>query len=219
LLGVYLIFPVLKPARFVWQDAIAALVLIIAVLSHELRNIWNVPVNLDFLMRLYLLVIGTWCWTFVRPVPRLNYAFVLPRKVLRAAAVNFGYFALIAIPAGFLLRFTAWHPHWRGAGAFWLDYLEIFLFIALLEETFFRGFLQTLLSNSLGAWWKGQGIVSCLFGLFHILHAPFPNWRYVLLATAAGWFYGSAFRNGGSLMASSLMHAMVDTVWRTFLSK
>jgi uncharacterized protein len=57
-----------------------------------------------------------------------------------------------------------------------------------------------------------------LFGFFHILHRPFPNWRYVALATVAGWFYGSAFRKGGNLMASSLMHAAVDTVWRTWLT-
>jgi hypothetical protein len=76
--------------------------------------------------------------------------------------------------------------------------------------------LQTLLSVNLQSPWKGQALISCLFGLFHILHAPFPNWRYVLLATVAGWFYGSAFVKGGNLMASVLTHAMVDTVWRTF---
>jgi hypothetical protein len=67
--------------------------------------------------------------------------------------------------------------------------------------------------------WKGQAIVACLFGLFHILHAPFPNWRYVALASIAGWFYGSAFRQGGNLVGPALTHAMVDTVWRTWFSK
>jgi membrane protease YdiL (CAAX protease family) len=99
-----------------------------------------------------------------------------------------------------------------------VSFVEIFLFVALLEELFFRGFVQTLISNSLGSARKGQVLVSCLFGLFHILHAPFPNWRYVLLATVAGWFYGSAFVKGENLMAPSLTHAMVDTVWRTFFT-
>ena len=99
-----------------------------------------------------------------------------------------------------------------------MSFVEIFLFVALLEELFFRGFVQTLISNSLGSARKGQVLVSCLFGLFHILHAPFPNWRYVLLATVAGWFYGSAFVKGENLMAPSLTHAMVDTVWRTFFT-
>jgi membrane protease YdiL (CAAX protease family) len=34
----------------------------------------------------------------------------------------------------------------------------------------------------------------------------------------AGWFYGSAYRKSGSLLASSLLHAAVDTLWRTWLS-
>jgi hypothetical protein len=102
---------------------------------------------------------------------------------------------------------------------FSLDFLTIFLFIALLEELFFRGMLQVLISNTLRSQFAGQALVACLFGMFHILHAPFPNWPYVALATVAGWFYGSAFRNGGGLMASALTHAAVDTVWRTFLTK
>ncbi len=219
IVALYVLVPVRNPARFAWQDALAAAALVTAVLSHQLRGVWNVPVNLDFLMRLYLLTVGAWCWTVVRPVPGLGYRFFISWKALRASTLNFCYFALIAIPAGLLLGFTAWHPRWRGAGVFCLDYLEIFLFIALLEETFFRGFLQTLAANSLGSWWKGQAVAACLFGLFHILHAPFPNWRYVLLATVAGWFYGSAFRNGGGVMASSLMHALVDALWRAFLTR
>jgi membrane protease YdiL (CAAX protease family) len=117
------------------------------------------------------------------------------------------------------LRFTQWNPLPTGLFAFCAAFLEIFLFIALLEELFFRGFLQTLISQNLQSARLGQILISCLFGLFHILHAPFPNWRYVVLATVAGWFYGSAFVKSGSLMASALTHAMVDTVWRTFFSK
>lgn len=192
--------------------------LIGVVLSHQLRGIWNVPANLDFLQRLYLISVAVWIWTFVRPVPHLGYEARINLPVLKAAAINFLLFAVIAMPAGFLLRFNAWNPRWRGLEDFAFNYLEIFLFVAMLEETFFRGFLQTLLSNSFSSWWKAQLLVSCLFGLFHILHSPFPNWRYVLLATIAGWFYGSAFRQGKTLLASSLVHAMVDTVWRTWFT-
>lgn len=217
--AIYSLLPVRDVSRFCWQDAAVAVLLIAAALGHALRGVWNVPVNLDFMGRLFLIAVASWCWIFLRLLPGLGYDFFFSRTVCKAAAVNFIYFAAIAIPTGWALHFIQWNPRWRGFATFGLDYLEIFLFIALLEELFFRGFLQILLSRSLKSEWIGQTIVACLFGLFHILHAPFPNWRYVTLASIAGWFYGSAFRQGGNLMAPALTHAMVDTAWRTWFSK
>lgn len=217
-LAIYSFFPVEDPYAFSWQDACVAILLIAFVLSGQLRGIWNVPTNLDFMSRLFLVAVASWCWVFVRALPELGYEFRFSGEVVKQAALNFASFAVIAVPSSLALGFTRWNPRWPGIVPFLLNYLEIFLFVALLEELFFRGFLQTLLSRSLGSWVAGQAVVSCLFGLFHILHAPFPNWRYVALASVAGWFYGSAFRKSGSLMASSLMHAAVDTVWRTWLS-
>jgi hypothetical protein len=168
--------------------------------------------------RLFLITVASWCWTFIRVVPGLGYSFRISGEVLKQAAINFVFFAVIAIPSSLSMHFTRWNPRWPGIAQFLLNYLEIFLFIALLEELYFRGFLQNLLSKTLRSWVAGQALVSVLFGLFHILHAPFPNWRYVALASVAGWFYGSAYRISGSLMASSLLHAGVDTVWRTWFS-
>lgn len=216
--AIYRFVPAADSCAFAWQDAAVAGLLVAAVLSHQTRGIWNVPVNLDFMIRLFLISVASWCWVYVRAVPGLGYDFRFSRPIVLQAALNFSYFSAIAIPLSLALHFTRWNPRWPGSGAFLLNYLEIFLFVALLEETFFRGFLQTLLSNRFHSWIIGQLLVSCLFGLFHILHAPFPNWRYVALATLAGWFYGSAFRKSGSLMASSLTHAAVDTAWRTWFS-
>ena len=216
---IYSFFPVADVARFGWQDLASACLLASVLLFHQLGGIWNVPANLDFMGRLLLVGVASWSWTFVRRVPELGYEFAITPKILRAAALNFVPFALIAIPAGVALHFIAWNPRRVTIFSFCLDYLEIFLFIAILEEMFFLGFLQTLLAINLKSARASQILVSCLFGLFHILHAPFPNWRYVLLATVAGWFYGSAFLQGGNLMASALTHAMVDTVWRMFFTR
>jgi membrane protease YdiL (CAAX protease family) len=215
---IYTQFPVPKPGELSWQDACVAAMLIGFVLSGQLRGIWNVPINLDFMTRLFLITVASWSWTYIRVVPELGYSLRVFGTVAKQAATNFGLFAVIAIPLSLALHFTRWNPRWHGVVPFLLDYLQIFLFIALLEEMFFRGFLQSLLSTTLRSWVAAQILVSVLFGFFHILHAPFPNWRYVALATIAGWFYGSAFRVSGSLMASSLLHAAVDTVWRTWLS-
>ncbi|MDQ2842782.1 MAG: CPBP family intramembrane metalloprotease, partial [Acidobacteriota bacterium] len=218
LMAIYSLAPIADPRLFAWQDAAIAILLIGFVLSGQLKGIWNVPANLDFMSRLFLIAVASWTWVFLRPTPGLGYTFHLSASVLKQAGLNFAYFAALAIPSSLALHFTRWNPRWHGPLAFSLDYLEIFLFIALLEELFFRGFLQNLLSNSLGNWLPAQLVVSLLFGLFHILHAPFPNWRYVGLASVAGWFYGSAFRKTQNLMASALLHAAVDTTWRTWFS-
>src|SRR5262249_9681010 len=35
-----------------------------------------------------------------------------------------------------------------------------------------------------------RGSLRFSLGLSHIQHAPVPNWRYVAMASVAGWFYG-----------------------------
>ena len=219
MLIVYSAFPVRKEARFSIQDLFAAVWLVSIVLFRLFRGIWDRPTDLDFMARLFVLSLGALCWTHIRCVPDLRYRFIFSRGVFFAAVKNFVLFAAIAIPLGMAIGFTAWNPRWRGALDFATGYLEILLFIALLEELFFRGFLQNLLEKSLHSTLWGQVVASCVFGFFHILHKPFPNWRYVILASIAGWFYGSAYRAGGTVFASAFLHAMVDQVWRTFFTR
>jgi membrane protease YdiL (CAAX protease family) len=52
-----------------------------------------------------------------------------------------------------------------------------------------------------------------LFGFSHITNLGFPNWRYVILASIAGLFYGWTWRKTGSILASAMVHAAVDAAW------
>jgi membrane protease YdiL (CAAX protease family) len=53
-----------------------------------------------------------------------------------------------------------------------------------------------------------------IFGFAHITNnGVFPNWRYVLLASIAGIFYGRTWRKTGSIFPSAILHALVDTTW------
>lgn len=206
------------PGRLWRADAFAWVWLTLAVVLRQLGGIWNVPVSLDFMARLFVIAIASWCWVLVRPVPGLGYEFSLSARTVRSAVLNFAYFAVIAIPAAFAMRFAGWHPRWHGAAAFCLNYVEILVFIAWLEELFFRGFLQSSLSRILHSETRGQLVASLAFGLSHVVLAPAPNWRYVALASVAGWFYGSAFRQCRNLVGPSLTHALVDTAWRTWFT-
>lgn len=91
----------------------------------------------------------------------------------------------------------------RAAAAFF----GILWVVALSEEFFFRGLLQP----RIGLW-----AASALFGLAHLGFREFPNWRFALIAAAAGVFYGLAYRAGGGIRASMVTHALAVTAWRTF---
>ena len=217
-LGIFAAAPVRDHGRLNWQDVLALLWIVIPVLFGETRGIWNVPVNLDFMTRVFLIAVGAWSFLVIRGVDRSGYEFRYDRLILRDALVSLAGFTLIAIPLGLAMRFIAWNPQWRGPRQFLFDGLTIFLFVAIAEELLFRGLLQNLLEGSLGSRESAQIIASILFGLTHVRHAPYPNWRYVILATIAGWFYGWAYRKHHSLMASAMTHALVDTLWRTWFT-
>jgi len=96
----------------------------------------------------------------------------------------------------------------------------IYLTIAIPEELMFRGILQNLLENTIGARWGtdagrtwGLVVASVIFGASHFHHPPVPNWRYCIMATLAGLFYGTAYRTRRRISSSALTHALVDTLW------
>jgi membrane protease YdiL (CAAX protease family) len=216
--GLFAAAPVRHSERMNWQDGLILLWILTPVLFGKIGGIWNVPVNLDFMSRLFLTAVGSWSFLIIRGLNDSGYNFQFSRVILGDALISLAGFTVIAIPLGFVLHFITWNSHWRGARAFAFDYLTIFLFIAMAEELFFRGLLQNLLEGSLRSRELAQACASILFGLSHIRHAPAPNWRYVILATVAGWFYGWAYRKHRSLMASATTHALVDTIWRTWFT-
>jgi hypothetical protein len=211
--------PVRNAAVLNWQDGIAWTWLVLVMVLRLWNGIWNVPVSLDFMARLFAIGVAGWSWVLVRPVSGLGYDYRLSVRTLKAAALGFAGFPVVAIPASFAMGFAGWHPRWHGLLSFGTSLVEILVFIAWLEELLFRGFLQTLAARSLRSPAAGRLLASLAFGASHVLLAPAPNWRYVVMASIAGWFYGLAFQRGGNLLAPALAHALVDTAWRTWFLK
>jgi CAAX protease family protein len=135
--------------------------------------------------------------------------------------VNLVAFALLALPLGLALNFL--HPHSNEQvswGGFIFQFIGIYLTVAIPEELLFRGILQNLLVRSIHrgpSGLYGLLIASVVFGAAHLHHAPVPNWRYGILATLAGIFYGNAYRTRQRLCASALTHAFVDAIWHFWL--
>jgi len=81
----------------------------------------------------------------------------------------------------------------------------------LFEELFFRGFLQPLLSRSLGVI-AGIVITAVAFGS---LHGPEYNWawQYVLMVTLVGAVLGWIRQWSGSVIPGTVLHATYNGVF------
>ena len=132
------------------------------------------------------------------------YLFFLPIGALVAFGLGFVHFQLLALP---------WWKYVTVAVGTFLGFLWV---VALAEEFFFRGFLQQLLARGLRSQIAGLLIASLLFGLVHLWFRAFPNWRFAVLASITGVFYGLAFMRTGSVRASMVTHALVVSTWRLF---
>ncbi len=126
---------------------------------------------------------------------------------------SFGVFACVAISVGHWLHFISFAPQWNAWKTLPFTAIAIFFLTAWPEEFLFRGLLQNMLSRAcksdLAGWWTA----SVLFGFSHITNLGFPNWRYVVLASIAGIFYGWTWRKTESIFASAIVHALVDVTW------
>src|ERR1035437_8971570 len=82
-------------------------------------------------------------------------------------------------------------------------------FYRVAGGVFVRRLLQKMLSRSYSSESAGWCVASVLFGLSHITNGHFPNWRYVVLATIAGFYYSWTWRKTGSLFALAIVYALV----------
>lgn len=198
-----------------WQDYAAVVALWLPLEFHWAAALVPYPRQATHTLAiLFGLNAGIVAFLYVRDLEGVGYTIAWGRGFTAAVVVNFVIFAAIAIPLGEWMRLIRFAPSLARLKGLPLSALGITLFTAWPEEFLFRGLLQNLLSKSLASDRLGWIAASILFGLSHIVHG-FPNWRYVLLAAIAGLFYGRAWSMTGSLTASCIVHALVDTTWHT----
>jgi CAAX protease family protein len=207
-----------------WEDYAALLVLWLPVEFRRMYLLFPYPQPLTHTLTILMaLSTGVAAFVLLRRMPGAGYALEWRRGFAFQLGFNFLVFSAIAIPLGLKIGFLHWKPALPAIRAIplsgpvgtVLSATGILLFTAWPEEFLFRGLLQNLLSKSFRSEWAGLIVASVIFGFSHILHAPFPNWKYVFLATIAGFFYGRAWMKTGSLVPGVLIHATVDTLWHT----
>ena len=198
-----------------WRDFAVLLALGLAVDLRWLEPAW--PRGLAALGKILLLDAGIFGFLVVRKLDGVGFDLRLTWKDVRRGLIEYLLYAVIAVPLGLWLGFL--HAHaiapspLRLIGAF----VFTFVFIAIPEELFFRGWIQNLLERRMGRT-AALLLTAVLFGLSHWnKRAVNFNWRYVLMAAIAGVFYGRAWSAQRRVGASALTHASVDTTWSIWL--
>jgi len=194
-----------------WRDAAVLAIIVAVYYLKTFEGAWPLP-NLVLLPKLFLADIALYCYLVIRRLEGTGYSLVPTRSAVLVSSREWLFYFPIALVFGEAKGFIHFHAAWLAYSEVFGDALVTFLLIALPEELFFRGILQNLLETRLG---KRPALVTAalLFGLSHFNHGASFNWRYVLLASIAGVFYGRAWRANRQILASVLTHTAVDVVW------
>jgi membrane protease YdiL (CAAX protease family) len=194
-----------------WRDWLILLVLGLAVDLRWFDRAW--PTGLRALNELLLVDAGLYGFLAIRQLSGTGFDFHLKWSDWKTGLRELVFFTPVVIVLGLALGFIHPHRNLPGIGSALLRWVGIFFLPAVPEELFFRAWVQNLLERRVGRR-AALAIASVLFGLSHFnkRSARF-NWRYVLLATIAGIFYGRAWRERRRVPASTITHASVDWIW------
>ncbi len=136
------------------------------------------------------------------------------------AAAGFVFVAPVLIALGLYLGFMGpFHVRDRlTAGAFGLVWIKTLLGVALPEELLFRSLVQNWLMQRFGFSNVTLLAAALIFGASHLDNppGPLPNWRYMILATIAGFVFGKVFWKSSSILSSASVHATVNSVRHAF---
>jgi CAAX protease family protein len=198
-----------------WRDAVILLTLGLAVDLRWFDVVW--PDGLRGLNNLLLVDAGLYAFLAIRRLSGTGFDFHLHWSDWKTGLRELLFFAPAVLGLGLALGFIHPHANLPAPGKALLTWAGIFVFVAVPEELFFRAWVQNLLERRVGQR-SALLIASVLFGLSHFnkrldASSVHFNWRYVLLATIAGIFYGRAWRAHRRVPASIITHTCVDWLW------
>lgn len=205
-----------------WRDALVLLTLGLTVDLRWFDVAW--PAGLRGFGNLLLVDAGLYGFLGIRRLSGTGFDFHFRWSDWKTGLRKLVFFAPVVIGLGLALGFI--HPHnnpgfsklqslqlLAAIGRALISWVGIFVFVAVLEELFFRAWVQNLLERRLGRT-AALVVASVLFGLSHFnKRSAHFNWRYVILATIAGIFYGRAWREQRRVPASAITHTFVDWLW------
>jgi hypothetical protein len=198
-----------------WREFVVLAALGLAVDLRWFEGAW--PAHLAIFNKVLLLDAGIYGFVLVRNLEGIGFDLRLRWKDVAIGLRELVFYTPVAVALGLALGFLHAHAVWPRPSAMVFAWVFTFFFIAVPEELFFRGWLQNLLEERVGRL-PALLLTSVLFGLAHFnKRAVYFNWRYVLLAALAGFFYGRAWRQQRRVGASAVTHASVDAIWSLWL--
>jgi len=197
-----------------WPDLAALTLLGVPIVMRWLHGSYPHPA-LSAMPKLLLTDAALYGFLVVRGLEDVGYDLRPRWRDLAIGMRELLFFSPFGIGLGFLLRFIGFHRVAPSLWEFLAGWITTFILIAIPEELFFRGVLLNLLERRMGA--RAALLTSAvIFGFSHFNKRAAFNWRYIILATIAGIFYGRAWRNRRRLLASGITHATVDVIWGTW---
>ena len=197
-----------------WRDAIILLTLGLAVDLRWFEPAW--PSGFTGLGKLLLIDAALYGFVAIRRLRGTGFDFHLHWSDWKTGLRELAFLTPLVVGLGLALGFL--HPHGNAPRFSMIPtWIYVFIFVAVPEELFFRAWVQNLLERRVGRR-AALGITAVLFGLSHFnkhfsKSSAHFNWRYVLLASVAGIFYGRAWREQRRVPASAITHASVDAIW------
>jgi membrane protease YdiL (CAAX protease family) len=159
------------------------------------------------------ILLGLVLWTGFRAFAGMKYH---PPRQARDYWLPLAGFAMVApvlAVVGIALGFIP-PPHWpvQSVGRMAAGVGIVFAGTALPEEILFRALIQNLLMQRFGEGTRTLLIASFIFGCAHLDNGPqpLPNWRYMIVATIAGFAYGKVFQKANTVLSSAGLHMLVD---------
>lgn len=159
------------------------------------------------------ILLGLVLWTGFRSFDGMKYN---PPRNSRDFWLPLAGFALVApvlAVAGIAIGFIP-PPHLpvQSAGRMAAAVGLIYAATALPEEILFRSLIQNLLMQRFGSGARTLLAASFIFGCAHLDNGPqaVPNWRYMTVATIAGFAYGKVFQKASTVLSSAALHMLVD---------
>jgi membrane protease YdiL (CAAX protease family) len=205
----------LEFGRGVWADYLALLAVALIIELHVFASAWPVP-GLSGLEKLLFVDIVLYEYLVVRTNIQVGFDLRARISDLITGLREFAFYAPVALILGLSLGFLHLHKLTVDPAAIGAGWLFTLFFVAIPEEIFFRGILLNLLEKKIGT--RAALLVSAvIFGLAHFNKRAVFNWRYVILATIAGIFYGRSYLANRRILSAGITHATVDTVWSIWL--